>query len=94
LAARLEDGSVEEITRYPQKERHDQEDGRASNRSRVCVTWPAVKKLMTQSIAPSAFQEIEKVGEHVDVDEPLLFVHALNEPSLHSFCRCSKTPSR
>jgi thymidine phosphorylase len=40
------------------------------------------------------FSEIEKVGKHVDVDEPLLFVHARNEPSLHSFCRCSKTPSR
>lgn len=40
------------------------------------------------------FSEIKRVGEHVDVNEPLLFVHACNEPSLHPFCRCSKTPVR
>jgi pyrimidine-nucleoside phosphorylase len=27
---------------------------------------------------------IKKIGEHVDVDEPLLFVHARDEQSLHS----------
>jgi hypothetical protein len=68
----LKDGSVEKITRYPQKERHDQEDGRASNRSRFGVTWPTVKKLMTQSITPSALQRSRKWANNVDVDKPLL----------------------
>jgi thymidine phosphorylase len=62
-------------------ERHRKKDGRGTNWACFSLTWGG--KLAMRSISQSAFG-IMKTGERVDLDEPLLFVHARNGQSLQS----------